>query len=515
MTIDIINNTENAPLFSEIRISSVVPVDIVETVWAEDHSSFFLERHAYLFDVSVNTIPRDLCNAYNVCAVLPKSVFDVADIEYRCDVAVYDDKLYSSADIFSAMQTALAKERFVNEFKLNVSSLYFNGADIDSLASYSYEKLNYPVAVLDSSENLLYGKGFDAVRDDPIVSCLISDGMVSHELFIQYNFSQLHRRLIQSIDPFTHKPEGLKERLRFRIMNGRKLIGQIVFISSDGKQFSRTDVECMKTLSSVISMKIQTSNSEYRLASREALLHDLISGQIEDRSKLTKYDITRNDLSAGEEYYLVVFDHQSVARAYIDNIGGRISMQRLYFSEWFPDVRFVCQYEGHMVALVGKAFQEKSLGLLRDYLNEYSLRAAVSNLISDVFSTYVYYEQCIEILNLAAEKKSLTGDNNLFVFQQCYSWIITEKAKKKISTQAAYILPTWTALAEYDRKYQTQYVATLSAYLHHNTINNAAKALYIHKNTFMYRMEKIQSILGRPIGEEDRYNLYLSEFLLY
>lgn len=512
MTIDIINYAGVKPLFSEVRFTSVVPVDIVEIVPADSCSSFFDDRHAYLFDTSVKTIPLSLCNKHNVCAVIPKSFFDETNMEFQCDVAVYDDNFYSSKDILSAMRTALEEERFINEFKLSVSSLFFNGADIDSLASYSYEKLHYPIAVLDSSANLLYGKGFSAIQDDPIVSCLISDGMISHELFSKYNFTELHRKLSRSINPFVDKTAGLRERLHYRIMSGRNLIGQITFISLDNKQFSHVDSECIKALASAISIKIQSSDSEYRLVSREALLHDLISGQLRESSKLTKYNINQNDFSTGKEYYLVVIDHQIATEIHTGNIGSRGAMQRVHFSEWFPDVRFICQYEGHMVALVGKPFLRKSLKQLRDYLKTYSLRAAVSNLMSDVFSAYVYYDQCIEMLNFAAEKKPPVDDDNLLVFQQCFSWLITEKAKKKIITQA-YVLPEWAALIEYDRKYQTQYVATLSAYLHHNTIIKAAKALYIHKNTFMYRMEKIQNILGRPISAEDRYNLYLSEFM--
>lgn len=513
MTIDIMNHTEDQQLFSRIILASAVPVDIIDVVPANDATDYFEDNHAYLFDVLTKSLPLKLYNQHNACVVLPMCIFCEISADLSCDVAVYDESIYTCADILAAMQTALADERFVNAFRLNISSLFFNGADIDTLFSYSYKTLHHPIAVLDSSANLLYGKGFDSLRDDPIVSCLITDGMISHELYAKYSFSELHKKLNRSIEPFSDQPEGLRLRLRFRVMSGRNLIGQIVFISTTNQQFTKVDRACMKALSSAISMRIQSSNSEYQLVSGETLLRDLVSGRLKEYENLSKYNIDRADMQVSETYYLIVVSHQSAAAMRVDTINNSIAMWQAHFSEWFPSIRLICQHEGHMVALVKKDYFEKNAEMFRSYLDTYQLRASVSNLVSDIFSVRDYYNQCLEMLRFAADNPSATMKGNLLVFRQCFSWLVMEKVKKELKTQT-YILPEWTALIEYDKEYQTQYVSTLSAYIHNNSMIAAAQALYIHKNTFIYRMEKIQNILGKPITAEDKYNLYLSELLL-
>lgn len=52
-------------------------------------------------------------------------------------------------------------------------------------------------------------------------------------------------------------------------------------------------------------------------------------------------------------------------------------------------------------------------------------------------------------------------------------------------------------LLQYDRENGTQFVETLDRYFQHNgNISDAAKDMYIHRNTYIYRIEKIKALLG-------------------
>ena len=124
MTIDIMNHTEDRQLFSRIILASAVPVDIIDVVPANDATDYFEDNHAYLFDVLTKSLPLKLYNKHNACVVLPMCIFCEISADLSCDVAVYDESIYTCADILAAMQTALADERFVNAFRLNISSLF-------------------------------------------------------------------------------------------------------------------------------------------------------------------------------------------------------------------------------------------------------------------------------------------------------------------------------------------------------------------------------------------------------
>ncbi|MBQ1289387.1 MAG: helix-turn-helix domain-containing protein, partial [Erysipelotrichaceae bacterium] len=69
----------------------------------------------------------------------------------------------------------------------------------------------------------------------------------------------------------------------------------------------------------------------------------------------------------------------------------------------------------------------------------------------------------------------------------------------------AYIYPTVLDLLDYDRKNNSNLTTTLYVYL--DNFGNTAKSaelLYIHKNTLLYRMQKIKEILHCELenGEE-------------
>jgi DNA-binding PucR family transcriptional regulator len=71
-------------------------------------------------------------------------------------------------------------------------------------------------------------------------------------------------------------------------------------------------------------------------------------------------------------------------------------------------------------------------------------------------------------------------------------------------------------LKEQDEKNQTEYVPTLQAYLEcHLSATQAARQLFIHRSTFLYRLERIKEILQSDLEDpEEIFYLELSLRLL-
>jgi purine catabolism regulator len=66
-------------------------------------------------------------------------------------------------------------------------------------------------------------------------------------------------------------------------------------------------------------------------------------------------------------------------------------------------------------------------------------------------------------------------------------------------------------LAEHDRKRGGGLMRTLEAWLRHGTVAQTARALHVHRNTILYRLERIQDITGLDLeDEETRLNLYVA-----
>jgi PucR C-terminal helix-turn-helix domain/GGDEF-like domain len=75
----------------------------------------------------------------------------------------------------------------------------------------------------------------------------------------------------------------------------------------------------------------------------------------------------------------------------------------------------------------------------------------------------------------------------------------------------AFYEDTLAAVVGYDDQYRTELVATLEAYLEHNcNMNATAAAIYAHRHTVAYRLERVKELSGLdPMQTEDRERLGL------
>jgi purine catabolism regulator len=67
-------------------------------------------------------------------------------------------------------------------------------------------------------------------------------------------------------------------------------------------------------------------------------------------------------------------------------------------------------------------------------------------------------------------------------------------------------------LIEYDRKHRSSLVDTIAAYFeHHGNISQTAESLFIHRNTLLYRLERIQELTKHDLEQADtRLSLHLA-----
>ena len=69
-------------------------------------------------------------------------------------------------------------------------------------------------------------------------------------------------------------------------------------------------------------------------------------------------------------------------------------------------------------------------------------------------------------------------------------------------------------LKEYDSKYHYNLLGTLDAIFNTQTLEEAAKKLFIHINTIYYRIKKIEEITGKNLNVyTDRYLLMQASFM--
>lgn len=101
-----------------------------------------------------------------------------------------------------------------------------------------------------------------------------------------------------------------------------------------------------------------------------------------------------------------------------------------------------------------------------------------------------------------------TIPRNFLVYEELGIYkLLTDKNEKEI--YPAFVKETLGKLIDYDKDNQTEYMHILNVYFENEcSIICAAKALYCHKNTLSYKLEKIREILGYDILlNENRMNI--------
>ncbi len=146
-----------------------------------------------------------------------------------------------------------------------------------------------------------------------------------------------------------------------------------------------------------------------------------------------------------------------------------------------------------------------ALDNLKDFIRNYHFKAGVSTEFFDATLASEYYGQALSAL----EYNNYQHLNKpIYHFKDCALEHILHYGTTRLSPQTV-CSAALLALVQYDKENDTEFVHTLETY-YRNKMNSSqtAKDLYIHRSTFLYRMEQIQKILNLDIEDYDTM-LYL------
>lgn len=135
----------------------------------------------------------------------------------------------------------------------------------------------------------------------------------------------------------------------------------------------------------------------------------------------------------------------------------------------------------------------------------YRIRAGISINEPGIHSLPRNYKRAVALLPIAEKQdKARISYGNIGVYQLLVEVEDTDVLKK-------FYEGTLGPLEAYDEKYQTDFLETLKCYLENNaSVQEVAKATFMHRNTINYKIKKIKEILGCELTYQDGVNLLLA-----
>ena len=289
-------------------------------------------------------------------------------------------------------------------------------------------------------------------------------------------------------------PDGTKTIGTFLKANGELIAGFGLW--EHRKPIIPSDICLVKVLYEVLISTIDAQKRSAPVRSGAAILSDLLSG-VQIDSDL----VGRLELHCKAPWRLLVianpFRHDAIIK--------RNLLQRLQ-TGGIPCVPLL--YGDHVVALVSDRNSAELLDKLLSEKDRQYYQAVLSLPFGELGDIRIRYRQsCDHLQTLGAKPGVFYGEENALPY-------LLSLMREQNKTQKL-IHPALNRLKEYDAQHNAELYETLRQYLlNERSLLDGARALHIHKNSFLYRLQKLRTVVGADLDDPGQRHYLLFSYLL-
>ncbi len=384
-----------------------------------------------------------------------------------------------------------------------LTQIVVEGGGLDSLAKNLAQILNRSVSIDDSSLYLLAYSSVSPV--DELRRRSIELGRTTPELSEYFDKIGLFEQLRKEPKPHWLAPLpdlGMQfERIVAPILVGPQLYGYIWVISGGGN-LTELDYLAIERAANVAALIISREQAVYHAEQRVKtnLFENLIEPSTSSDGK-TLTDILHT-LGLHGTYHLILFEDTSTSPermrqlnkmvdAYLNNIGASATLV-----EWGQ----------RLILLLSAANQITPKELAEELLhagsaNGYCLRAGISSPSKQAAGVRDAYQEALNALRIGSalnkNASCVSSHSELGFWYYLLNLPAEVREKNEFSKKVKEI-------AEYDSQNKTELLKTLETYLDEckNSVK-AAEVLYIHRNTLNQRINRVQTLWGINLHEEN------------
>lgn len=239
-----------------------------------------------------------------------------------------------------------------------------------------------------------------------------------------------------------------------------------------------SDIWLVKVLCEVLISTLEAHQRSVPLRSSSAILEDLLSGVPLDD------DLVRSlEQKVSHPWQLLLIGNPFRN----DVIYQRNLVQRLHSQE-HPCVPLL--YGNYVIALASVKNAQNILGSVLGTKEKPYYLAGISLPFEDLRNAAIRYRQTIFALRLAGEKPGIYQAED-FALPYLLSLF------KEQNRNQGLLHPALAKLKQYDAEKGSELYDTLYQYLiHERSVIRSAQAMHVHKNSLMYRLQRIQTIIG-------------------
>ena len=409
-------------------------------------------------------------------------------------------------EVYDSIAKLLEEDTLEQEFMETLYRSILQEDDIKKTCDRAREFLQNPIVILDNSLKHI-AESYETDLQDTIWIDQRKNGNYISADIVQFLAEQTGYKK----DHYIMSPVILaKGKLKYRrivnhIFSNRRPIGTIVVFEVK-KTFEELDLKLVKMLSETLALKMK--NDEFLLYSKgaayEHLFQDLLDGTIS--SSVLYEQIKSNNLTMEDDIYSLVVDISQFDRTY-----KTLQYFRSVLDDSIENAKSIL-YNNYIVIVVmrkrGNYLSEQEIGRINAFCKDKRLSAGISRCFHDISLLKNHFEQAVTaiILNFRINKEYKLSSYTDFVIEHMID-IASEKTDLKQFCEQSLLI-----LLEYDTSNGTNFADCLHEYLvQERNLAHTSAALNMHRNTLIYRVNKIQEILEHDLKDANyRFSLLLS-----
>ncbi len=437
---------------------------------------------------------------------------DLSDFDHHYNLISLTDKI-DPFHAYNLLQDVFLEEHSTGMMLKRLLNALVSNNGIDYMADEAYKVFGNPFFIVDNSYRYIaknigedkvvpgshYEKiirqemeigsileeGIDFIRDhdiDTILSEVQTPYYFYNEVYKQgslllpirvHNIEVGHMMLLEEFRPFTSVDKDIFYRFGFLV--AQELQKSAFYSSNKGQLFSYFLIDLLKAESpSLHNITRRLNMLKYTLHESMTICTIAISNQDNLNKKLHILTQQLQKILTGHIY--AIFNQQLVILFNLNN--------NLPLSDY-------CINTLEKVARIN------------------SLLIGFSNPFSNVTDVKNYYHQSTKTINYAI---SQSKDSGIFYYKDFTYYEMLNICQSQINL-IDFCDPDLLRLLDYDKEHHSDMTLTLYHYLHKSANSiKAAKALFIHKNTLLYRLDKIRKILNNSLSDGDDLFKYHMSF---
>ncbi len=382
------------------------------------------------------------------------------------------------------------------------------GGGLRGIIDAAYAVLGQPISLHDSAFNLLAAAPMEKIGDVYWDSCL-DTGVYPREIVMAFYDQGFMEAASKIREPYYVDWGGCAELPRIQgVVRLHDVVEGYLAVFCPKEIYTPEYAEATKLL--VNACAIEMEHNQRRNLSESPLLkvfmHDLVRGQLNTKEKLAVWG-QRLPASFKGTFALHVVDTPvpdvKAVQKYLVAALERVQAEHI---EMVDDNKlYVLLY-----ALDGKSRLEPP----EDVVNIFaSLNSHMG--MSDRFTDIMQFDACRKQAEAALELGKLLRSSDCVYAIGDYRFPAVMHSIVKYVDADDIHPPGIAILGEYDRNYGTEYLITLERYvLLSRNAKAAREALGIHRNTLLYRLQKIKEMLGISLEDGNTFAHYYISFYI-